>query len=262
MIFFSQTLHLFRFQLHIRLAVCILAIACLTSVPPAFSKKLIVDSPISEMQFADRLDIEEVIVEEGSGNMAIPDYAFLGCANLRKVSLSADVKKIGFQAFSECSSLQSIELPSALQDIGSNAFAYCSELQDISFPPTLKHIGHNAFSFCLALTEIFLPDSLEELESYAFSDCISLTKAKLPANGNLLGELIFNCCPRLTVLIEPSLEVPPYDCDSYPFDPSDSHAYSQCMLLVEKNMVSKYSVANPWHLFNKIATISDKPCMR
>lgn len=212
-------------------------------------KKIIVSAPIGEKEYLDREDIEEVEFKSSCGITEIPDYAFLGCCNLRKVTLPEGLKKIGFQAFSECSSLESINFPESLEDIDSNSFAYCANLDNLKFPVSLRHIGHNAFSFCSALSQIELPPSVEELESYAFSDCSALKSAILPANGKMLGELIFNCCGSLTKIVETSSEVPTFDCESFIFDPDDKAAYARCRLIVPENMVDAYRNAPGWSLF-------------
>ncbi len=215
--------------------------------------KLVISGDIRAGEYIDRIDIVEVEFSESCDVIEIPDYAFLGCTSLKKVTLSPRIKKIGFQAFSECSALEEISLPDSIEDIGSNSFAYCRSLNHVRFPSGLKHIGHNAFSFCGSLTEVVLPDSLEEIESYAFSDCDSLRKVTLPANGNMLGELIMNCCPALVEIIQPSEKVPVFDCNSYIFDPYDKSAYDRCVLKVPENMIDSYDVSKSWRIFNKNA---------
>ena len=219
-----------------------------------FSETLIITSPIKDGQYMDRNDIEEVIIETGKGIDEIPDYAFLGCTSLKKVTLPAGIKKIGFQAFSECTDLESINFPPSLEDIGSNSFTYFYNLDNLEFPLGLKHIGHNAFSFCTSLKEVILPDSIEEIESYAFSDCDSLMKVRLPANDKLLGELMMNCCPKLVEIVAPSVKVPKFDCESYIFDPYDTESYKRCVLKVPENVIDDYVVSKSWQMFNNIVT--------
>ncbi len=220
----------------------------------SFSEKIVISAPIKEGEYIDRTDIDEVEIVSGRGITEIPDYAFLGCSSLKRVSLPEGLKKIGFQAFSECDSLESINFPSSLEDIGSNSFTYCASLDNLKFPVGLKHIGHNAFSFCSSLQEAMLPDSLEEIESYAFSDCDSLKKVRLPANDRLLGELMMNCCPELTVIVAPSEKAPKFDCESFIFDPEDRNAYQRCELQVPENGKDSYYVSKSWQMFNKIVT--------
>lgn len=221
-------------------------------------KTLCISKPISELEYADRNYIEVLEFAINCMITEIPDYAFLGCTSLKKVVLPEGLKKIGVQAFSGCNRLCEIYLPSSLEDIGSNAFAYCSELKEVTFPSSLKHIGHNAFSFCTSLRSVWLPDSIAELESYAFSDCSSLKSARLPANSNLLGELIFNCCDSLEILLEPSPEVPVFDCNSFIFDPLDTAAYQRCVLKVPGEALHLYRESESWNLFKTIAPESDK----
>lgn len=216
------------------------------------ARKLVVCGPIAEGEYTDRGDIEEVEILPGCGVTEIPDYAFLGCTSLRRVSLPEGVTKIGFQAFSECGELSSINFPRSLEDIGSNSFAYCSRLDGLEFPEGLKHIGHNAFSFCASLGEAILPDSVEEIESYAFSDCVSLRRVRLPGNDRLLGELMMNCCDALTEIEEPSVRVPRFDCDSYIFDPLDTAAYRRCRLVVPAGTEAAYRASASWGLFGRI----------
>ncbi len=236
------------------LKVRIIILMLFFGVEMVFSEKLVISAPIMEGAFIDRLDIEEVEIAEECGIIEIPDYAFLGCTSLKKVSLPEGLRKIGFQAFSECSALEIINFPSSLEDIGSNSFTYCSNLDNLNFPLGLKHIGHNAFSFCTSLKEVLLPDSVEEIESYAFSDCDALKKFRLPANDHLLGELMMNCCPELIEIIAPSDKAPKFDCESFIFDPEDAEAYERCVLKVSDNARDSYNVSKSWQMFNKIVT--------
>lgn len=225
-------------------------------ISSAFGRTVTISSPISPQQYADSIGIDKVVFTEDCGVTEIPDYAFMGCTSLRRVSLPQTLKKIGFQAFSECASLEIINFPDSLEDIGSNSFAYCRSLNHVLFPKNLKHIGHNAFSFCESLEEVSLPDSIKELESYAFSDCKSLKRAKLPANGFLLGELMFNCCDSLTELTAPSVEVPKFDCNSFIFDPIDTLAYQRCLLIVPVPSLRQYKSSDGWKLFQTIESSS------
>lgn len=240
----------------LRYNILVLLIFC--NILSGFCKKIVISAPVAEKEFMDRLDLDEVVFENGCGIVEIPDYAFLGCENLRQVTLPDGLKKIGFQAFSECTSLDSINFPISLEDIGSNSFTYCEKLRDPRFPEGLVHIGHNAFSFCNSLEEVFLPDCIQEIESYAFSDCKSLRKVRFPANDKLLGELILNCCRSVVEIIEPSRVPPPFDCDSYIFDPIDTAAYSRCKLIVPEGSIRSYLKSSSWSLFTNLQGFTNR----
>ncbi len=230
---------------------------------------------IADYAYADNNGIAKIEASGATALQSIGEYAFLGCKNLREVNFPASLKTLGEGALRECSSLQqvklpagvevlpkaafawcsslrSVSLPKTLKDIGSLAFAYCGKLSDIALPQSITHIGLNVFSKCESLESMVLPRNLKELESYVFSDCTSLKYVCLPANGNLLGELIFTGCTNLQVIDAPSTVVPKFDCDSFPFDPDDTAAYSRCILRVPETSVRAYLRAHGWELFRQI----------
>lgn len=224
--------------------------------------------------FVDREDFHTVRVAPGGKLAEIGEYAFMGCRNLRNVELGNSVRKVGQGAFRECErlvrvampgvkvvprecfswcvNLKAVELSPRLEDISSQGFSYCRELEEFEFPPTLRHIGGNAFSFCSSLRKADLPDSVEELESYAFSECSSLESVRLPGNGKLLGELIFSGCWKLKEIVEPSLRVPSFDCNSTLFEDAETWLYDECRLMVPSRAASSYRRAEGWKLFKQI----------
>ncbi len=224
--------------------------------------------------FADRTDLREVRFEHGSQLKSIGEYAFLGCSNLRYMNLPASLEIIGEGSFRECAlkeldiprrvkalpkamcawnrRLEYVILPDGLTDIGSHAFAYCCNLRVMDIPISVTHIGSNAFSRCGSLEEIVLPAGMKELESYAFSDCVSLKRAVMPANAGLLGELIFSGCMNMRELTVMSLTPPPFDCNSFIFEPDEITLYRDCRLHVPSSSVEKYRRAPGWKLFQNI----------
>ena len=231
--------------------------------------------------FKDRTDFREIRFEAPVRLRTIGEYAFLGCSDLRSVTLPQGVCKLGEGCFRECISLESVSvpesvkalprsfcqwngslktvvLPAGLEDIGSHAFAYCESLPEITIPRRVKHIGSNVFSFCKSLREVKVPASVTELESYAFSECVSLERAELPANDSLLGELIFSGCRNLRELMVNSAIPPRFDCESFIFEPDETSLYEQCRLLVPAGSPEHYLSAPGWRLFRAIAPIQPR----
>ena len=238
---------------------------------------LLVSNSVTEIkayEFADRMDIKEVRFESGSKLKTIGEYAFLGCGNLRAIKLPQSLVTLGEGCFRECaiseltipsnvkaipkamcawnSDLETVKLPSRLNDIGSHSFAYCGKLNHVNIPSAVTHIGSNAFSRCGSLEKIVLPAGMKELESYAFSDCKALRSAVMPSNANLLGELIFSGCINLRTLTVKSLTPPPFDCNSFIFEPDETALYDSCILLVPASSIEKYRRAPGWKLFKNI----------
>ena len=87
------------------------------------------------------LDLSQADVTE------IPDNAFLGCSNLRRIVLPAKLRKIGYQAFLGCRGLTEITLPASVEEISSAAFNGCTRLQKVNFSGARpKVVGFAAFN--------------------------------------------------------------------------------------------------------------------
>lgn len=205
--------------------------------------------------FAECRQLTTLTFEAGSRCTSLGEGAFYRCEKLTDAQLPASVADIGRYAFAWCSALAKASFPGAVK-IRAHAFAYCFSLDSITLPTGLKSVGNNAFSHCESLKAIAVPPSVTELESYAFSDCLSLRRATLPANPSLLGELIFSGCSSLEEIVEPSPAVPPFDCNSFIFEPDDTAAYLRCRLLVNPSALHKYAEAPGWKLFHRIEKFS------
>lgn len=207
----------------------------------------------------------------------IGSYAFLGCTGLREVMLPASLTTLGEGCFRECTVLTTVSIPSRVTEIPPYCFLLCERLRDVSLPATLKEIGRgafqqcaaleeiripsrvavvgmNAFSFCTSLRELSFPSSVRELGSYVASECTSLERATLPGNDALLGELMFSGCRSLRLLREPSLKVPPFDCNSFIFEPDEEEMYSRCVLEVKTAAADRYRRSRGWDMFRNIKT--------
>lgn len=76
--------------------------------------------------------------------------AFTGC-NIRKLTLTDNVKIIGERAFSSCSFLDDVELGHGLQQIGAYAFSGTA-ITAITIPDTAETVDYSAFDDCLLET--------------------------------------------------------------------------------------------------------------
>lgn len=178
---------------------------------------------------------EELILPEGIE--AIADYAFYENKNstdIKIISFSSTVKKVGNNSFAGCDKLESLiingdsgdftehddllmtadgetiikylgdesqksfTIPSGVKYIAAHAFQL-SELEHVTFPDTLLYIGYNAFS-SLPLKEIILPESVIEIADGAFSGCVNALEGSYPENLKI-GENSFDIVPfYLTML--------------------------------------------------------------
>lgn len=84
------------------------------------------------------IDGKEYSVTEIAAN------GFMSSTNLKRVSISPSIKKIGNNAFANCTKLERIAL-SRVETIGGAVFINCTSLKDIRVPETVLNIGANAF---------------------------------------------------------------------------------------------------------------------
>ncbi|MBO5362774.1 MAG: leucine-rich repeat protein, partial [Clostridia bacterium] len=140
----------------------------------------------------------------------IGDYALAG-SNVRTVTLTANVEKIGVGAFMN-SAVSAINLKdAAITEIPANAFSGAEYIRAIELSDNVTKIGANAFansgvnSFkangltaiadgafanCRLLKGIALADGIESIGSRVFENCIALEEATMPSVKEL-GDFTF-----------------------------------------------------------------------
>ena len=91
--------------------------------------------PVSELDeggFANANKITKVVIPSSISN--IPDEEFIGCTNLRDLTLNEGLSIIGESAFEGCHNLHELEFPSSITEIKNGAFKDCKRLYSIIFP--------------------------------------------------------------------------------------------------------------------------------
>ncbi len=96
----------------------------------------------------------ETITIPGSVEM-LNEKLFLGCSNLRSVTLEEGVKKIGSNVFGWCGKLKELTLPDSLTTIGKEAFEGCHILETVTIGRNVNYIDENAFDYCSELTALY-----------------------------------------------------------------------------------------------------------
>lgn len=166
----------------------------------------------------------------------VSDMAFVGCENLKSVSLPAQLLHIGDAAFYGCKQLSSISIPSSVSTIGDWTFAECDQLSSVVLGSGVHEIGVGAFSFCPRLQFIRtdaantsyctvgdvllskdqhtiiacpgakagsyrLPATVTALKTSAFFGCNSLSSVILPTSLSNLGDNPFVFCDGLKEIL-------------------------------------------------------------
>lgn len=112
----------------------------------------------------------------------ISDCAFYGCEKLRRVEFNEGLESIGAGAFLGCRELREITLPPYLRRIESCAFENCLSLRRADIPEWTDYIGEFAFKGCGAI-EINIPGE---------TDCervIADAEASVYAPSAMLGDV-------------------------------------------------------------------------
>lgn len=75
----------------------------------------------------------------------IEDYAFAGCIDLERISLSRNTREIGTKAFSGCIALENVFMTQSLNSIGDYAFVACDKLELFDLNEKNINMGESVF---------------------------------------------------------------------------------------------------------------------
>lgn len=175
-------------------------------------------------------DETDVVIPESVDSIA--DNAFADARDINTVTLTANVKHVGYDAFNGEKGIRlllsadnryftdtggsiistdgtnllqyiggeqdSYQIPDGVKQIGAFAF-YEAKIDEIIFPKGLVYIGKGAFSGC-SLRAIYLPDSVEYVGMWAFSECIRAVDGSVPKTAEI-GEDAFFHVPFYTSML-------------------------------------------------------------
>ena len=155
--------------------------------------------------FAGKSNVQKIVISEGVTNVGdyfLQGYKYRG--NIKEISLSSTITKIGRYAFQNCYNVKSVNLPGGLETIGDYSFDNCSGLIEINVPDSVKSIGKRCFQSCNKLSTAILPDALIEIPEFVFSGCSSLKEIVLPSKLETIGQYAFSECSSLKEITIPA----------------------------------------------------------
>ncbi len=173
------------------------------------------------------------------GVTCIDKNAFIGCTNLKYITMSNSVEEVGFYSFQNCTSLETIVLSDRLPGIQSLAIYGCEKLTDIqvssqnpflssrdgilydkqgttlllypsgksnasfTIPDGVHTIGYAAFAQCEKIKSVTVPDGVREIEDLAFCGCCALKEITLPRSLSVIRYGLFGYCDKLKSITIP-----------------------------------------------------------
>ena len=146
--------------------------------------------------FMDCHNLVEVEIASGSDLNYLPYGMFSGCENLKTVTLSNRISRIGEYAFSGTTSLTEIKFPGMLKAIEHSAFINSGIAGHLTFPSFVTTIGERAFCQCRNLTQV-TTSSVTSIGKEAFVNCQEIARVNIGSSVTWIGEGAFKGCDRL-----------------------------------------------------------------
>ena len=81
-------------------------------------------------------------------------YVFIGCTNLRSVTLGTGITTIANYTFNGCINLSNVKILGVITSIGSQAFNNCDGLTNFVLPASIISVEESAFRNCDNLVSI------------------------------------------------------------------------------------------------------------
>ena len=122
----------------------------------------------------------------------VPD-CYLYASDIREIYIPDSIKEIGRNAFDYCRDLKKVTWSPNLEKIGNEAFID-SGIVEARLPSGVYSLGRHVFSGCKDLREIALPSHMYKVPDAAFFGCSSLESIEIPSNIREIGFIAFHRC--------------------------------------------------------------------
>ena len=122
--------------------------------------------------------------------------------DVKFVTLSRNVKKIGNSAFKNLDGLTGLSMSTVVDSIGNNAFENCVSLEQFVFGPFVNKIGSGAFKNCVSLSTLKNFENIPTTEFVGtFEGCTMLINVTLPSVATKIEGTFKNCSNLIEVML-------------------------------------------------------------
>ena len=153
---------------------------------------------IGKMAFIGCNNLKNISIPEGVNE--IGEKAFMN-TEITEIKIPQNVKTIGNSAFEECRNLKNIEIPDNVITIGNSTFHYCTQLKSVKISNNITIIGVYTFAGCYSLTNVEIPSGVTEINYGAFEGCRGLESINIPKSVTSLGNEVFRSCTKVKVTV-------------------------------------------------------------
>lgn len=121
--------------------------------------------------------------------------------NIRKLTISEGITRIGNAAFYECDSLTDLTIPGTVTHIGVRAFEYAEGLEVLSLPQGVTTLELASFDYCTSLKNVYIPDTVTSVGAGVFMQCNALERVVFFGNAPSLGTSAFSTSQTSDIMI-------------------------------------------------------------
>lgn len=149
--------------------------------------------------------LKEFTLPEGISKIEAGAFAVSG---LEAIEIPDSVKEIGSEyndngVFVGCQNLKTVTIGNGTKVIGSRTFSGCTNLTAVTIGNGTEYIGNRAFSGCTNLATVTIGSGIQSIDRCAFKDCSNLTTVNIGGeNVNYKYEVeygVFSGCSALSL---------------------------------------------------------------
>lgn len=141
--------------------------------------------------------MEQRVIRIPEGTTVIKDEAYMDNLELEEVILPDSVIRIGRSAFKGCKNLKRITLSKNLRILEEYAFSECESLEEFEIPEQLHYYARGVFSNCTNLKRIYQHEKIGYIDDFALYNCKNLEDFKIPKSVMSLGKKALMGCEKI-----------------------------------------------------------------